>query len=164
MSNAINGLGTPGAAFGSTPAGQTPPATGTGSTSGTSGATPSGNSAQSLAGTDTFLKLLVAQLRNQDPTSPMDNQAFVTELAQFNTVEQMINLKDQITTQVRAQQATEGVALLNKTVTYTVRGVTGKSQGTQQGQVQGVSLAGGNIELRIGMQQVALSDVTEVDG
>ena len=42
----------------------------------------------SLADQSTFLKLLVAQLKNQDPSQPMDGTAFVTQLAQFSVLEQ----------------------------------------------------------------------------
>jgi len=40
-----------------------------------------------LANKATFLQLLVAQLKNQDPESPTDGTAFVTQLAQFSTLE-----------------------------------------------------------------------------
>jgi flagellar basal-body rod modification protein FlgD len=42
----------------------------------------------SLASQDVFLQLLVAQLKNQDPEQPTDGTAFVTELAQFTTLQQ----------------------------------------------------------------------------
>ncbi len=42
----------------------------------------------SLANQDVFLQLLVAQLKNQDPDSPADGTEFVTQLAQFTTLEQ----------------------------------------------------------------------------
>jgi flagellar basal-body rod modification protein FlgD len=38
-----------------------------------------------------FLQLLVAQLQNQDPTNPADSTQFVTQLAQFQTMEQAMN-------------------------------------------------------------------------
>ena len=38
-----------------------------------------------------FLQLLVAQLQNQDPTSPADSTQFVSQLAQFQTMEQSLN-------------------------------------------------------------------------
>lgn len=145
----------------------------TGGTAGmgaTTGATRSTGSAGStgtiadLSGTDTFLKLLVAQLKNQDPTSPMDDQAFVTELAQFNTVEQMLNLKQAIDTQTTAQQASEGIGLLGRTVSYAAAGVSSNQTVTNQGTVTGVSLAGGKVELQVGSQQVDLSAVTAVSG
>jgi len=138
---------------------------GTGSTTGTSGtgATNSGTIAD-LSGTDTFLKLLVAQLKNQDPTSPMDDQAFVTELAQFNTVEQMLNLKDAMTTQTTTQQANEGIGMLGRAVTYVTPGLSGNNPVTGQGAVSGVSLGGGVVTLQIGAKQVPLSEVTAVGG
>ncbi len=48
---------------------------------------------QSL-GKDDFLKLLVTQLSNQDPMSPMDNSQFVAQLAQFSSLEQLISIRD----------------------------------------------------------------------
>lgn len=47
-----------------------------------------GGNEQSL-GQDTFLKLLVAQLRYQDPLSPADSQSFLAQTAQFTTVEKL---------------------------------------------------------------------------
>lgn len=152
--SAATGLGT-----GST--GSATGTNGTSGTSGTSGTTGSGSIAD-LSGTDTFLKLLVAQLKNQDPTSPMDDQSFVTELAQFNTVEQMINLKQAITAQTTAQQATEGIGLLGRQISYTAPGVSGNQPVTNQGTVTGVSLAGGQVSLQVGSQQIAISEVTAV--
>ena len=46
----------------------------------------------SQLGKDGFLQLLVAQMRNQDPINPMDGKEFASQLAQFNSVEQLINL------------------------------------------------------------------------
>lgn len=49
-------------------------------------------------GKDAFLQMLVTQLRNQDPTNPLDSSQFAAQLAQFNTLEQLINLNDQFET------------------------------------------------------------------
>jgi flagellar basal-body rod modification protein FlgD len=43
-------------------------------------------------GTDTFLKLLVEQLKHQDPLNPQDGAAFVAQLAQFNSLEQLMSI------------------------------------------------------------------------
>lgn len=45
---------------------------------------------------DTFLQLLVAQLRNQDPLNPADGTQFLAQLAQFSSLEQMIGIKTEI--------------------------------------------------------------------
>lgn len=45
---------------------------------------------------DTFLKLLVAQIRNQNPLNPSDSTQFLTQLAQFSQLEQMVEIRSEI--------------------------------------------------------------------
>ncbi|MGH9582337.1 MAG: flagellar hook capping FlgD N-terminal domain-containing protein [Bryobacteraceae bacterium] len=47
----------------------------------------------SMSNTSAFLQLLVAQLKNQDPTQPMDPTTFVTQLAEFNDVQQNLGTR-----------------------------------------------------------------------
>jgi flagellar basal-body rod modification protein FlgD len=56
---------------------------------------------------DAFLKLLVAQMNNQDPLNPMDGQQMATQLAQFSSVEQLLKLNET----VEAQGANDGKIL-----------------------------------------------------
>lgn len=51
-----------------------------------------GSTGSAALGRDEFLQLLVAQLRNQDPTSPQDGHEFAAQLAQFSSVEQLTNI------------------------------------------------------------------------
>ncbi len=44
-----------------------------------------------------FLNLLVAQLKNQDPMNPMDNQQFIAQLATFSSLEQLISINEGVT-------------------------------------------------------------------
>jgi flagellar basal-body rod modification protein FlgD len=59
-------------------------------------ATPSG--VDPLANENTFLKLLVAQVQNQDPLQPTDSIQFVTQLAQFSSLEQLVSINQGIKT------------------------------------------------------------------
>ncbi len=45
------------------------------------------------ANRDTFLRLLVAQIRHQDPLSPMDPTEFVSQLAEFSAMEQLLEMR-----------------------------------------------------------------------
>ena len=56
---------------------------------------PASDRANSL-GSDAFLKLLVVQLRNQDPTEPQSNTEFIAELAQFSSLEQLTSINKAI--------------------------------------------------------------------
>ncbi len=56
-------------------------------------------------GKDEFLQLLVAQLQNQDPLSPMKGEEFAAQLAQFSTVEQLIDINGQLEGQAALQNA-----------------------------------------------------------
>jgi flagellar basal-body rod modification protein FlgD len=58
---------------------------------------------KSALGKDEFLKLLTNQLQHQDPTQPMDNTAFVAQLAQFSSLEQMSNVNDTLTKMLTGQ-------------------------------------------------------------
>jgi flagellar basal-body rod modification protein FlgD len=59
-----------------------------------SASTSSGTGA--LANESTFLQLLVAQIKNQDPTQPMDSTAFLSQLAQFSQLEQLVGIRQDI--------------------------------------------------------------------
>src|ERR1700683_5408499 len=54
------------------------------------------NSTDSLGNENTFLQLLVAQIQNQDPTQPIDSTTFLTQLAEFTQVEQLIGIRQDV--------------------------------------------------------------------
>jgi flagellar basal-body rod modification protein FlgD len=94
--------------------------TGTTSSTSTAGGTTSTASRNSL-GKDDFLKLLTAQLQNQDPLNPQDNSAFVAQLAQFSSLEQLQNVSGKLDTMLTAEATTNQLSttnLVGKAVLY----------------------------------------------
>jgi flagellar basal-body rod modification protein FlgD len=84
-----------------------------------------------------FLKILTAQLNNQDPLKPVDNQEFVAQIAQFANLEQTRQLNEKLDSMLGNQASTQALGLLGKTVDINVNG----TQFT--GTVAGLSLASG---------------------
>lgn len=75
-------------------------------------------------GKDDFLKLLIAQLSNQDPTSPIENTEFIAQMAQFSSLEQMTNMSAEFTKLAGVFRVSEASSILGKTVTLNVGDTT----------------------------------------
>lgn len=105
---------------------------------------------------DLFLKLLVAQLKFQDPSRPTDTTQFLSQTAQFTMVEKLEEVAKQQQEMITAQLMTSATGLIGKTVTYT--GVDGKEA---TGVVTATTI-GSNPHLKVGNTDVALSSVKEV--
>lgn len=103
-----------------------------------------------------YLKLLVAQLSNQDATSPMDTDQMVAQLAQMATVEAMSSFKEM-------SNNTYATGLLGKEVTVVDTDVNGRYQGYATGIVSGVSLYNGSTQIMIGDKSYSLSQVMTVN-
>ena len=67
-------------------------------------------------GKDDFLKLLLTQLSHQDPTSPMDNNEFIAQIAQFSSQEQMHNIAKRFEKMTNMMNNSDAVSTLGKTV------------------------------------------------
>ena len=71
-------------------------------------------------GKDDFLKMLLAQLKNQDPLNPVNGTDFAAQLAQFTSLEQMTNMSTQLQNMSSAQNASteaQSISLIGKQVT-----------------------------------------------
>jgi flagellar basal-body rod modification protein FlgD len=74
-------------------------------TSAADAAAASGSGNTNALGKDSFLKLLITQMQNPDPLSPMDNTTFLAQLAQFSSLEQMQNLNDKFDASMALSQS-----------------------------------------------------------
>jgi len=113
--------------------------------------TSSSSSAASLTGMtmgkEDFLKLLTTQLRYQDPLSPSDPKDFVAQLAQFSSVEQLINLNTKYDSNNTALSNLQGSMQMAQAVSFLDKTV--KAQGSnfqvKSGQADNLSfILGGN--------------------
>jgi flagellar basal-body rod modification protein FlgD len=111
-------------------------------------------STKKLGDQDTFLKLLVAQLKYQDPSNPADSTQFLAQTAQFTQVEKL----GEIASMLQSQQLIGASSLVGRTVTY-----QDANGNTQTGVVTKTKLNGDSEPtLVVGDTDVQLSKVTEV--
>lgn len=68
---------------------------------------PTKQTGNSELGKDAFLKLLITQLQHQDPTNPMDDREFISQMAQFSSLEQMQNMTKAMESLLASQQQTQ---------------------------------------------------------
>lgn len=105
---------------------------------------------------NTFLQLLVAQLKYQDPTKPADSTAMLAQTAQFHMVETLQQLSEQNAQLLSQQGMLNAVTLVGRTVSYSQDGQTAS------GTVGSVRMTADGPLLGVGGAEVPLSAVTSI--
>jgi len=119
--------------------------------------TSASSSDQTQLSSQAFLQLLVAQLQYQDPSKPVDTASFMNEtatLTQVQTMEQSAQASTELLTAQRAQTAS---SLVGRTVSYLAADGT-----AQTGLVTAATISSADPTLKIGTNQIALSQVQQV--
>ena len=128
-------------------------ATGSSATA-TATAAKAGSSFAASMNSDTFLTLLMAQLKNQDPTKPMDSTAYVGQLATFSQVEQATKTNTKLDSLLASSFLDQADTVIGRTLT--------SADGTQTGTVQSVRVTsdGALARLTSGKDVLLTSGVT----
>ena len=73
-----------------------------------------------------FLKLLVAQMKNQDPTNPMDSTQYMAQLASFSQVEQSVQMNTKLDQMLQSSTLEQAASIIGRTITSADGETTGK--------------------------------------
>jgi flagellar basal-body rod modification protein FlgD len=109
-------------------------------------------------GKDDFLRLLIVQLENQDPTRPVDDKEFIAQLAQFSSLEQITEMNSALTNLIANYKTNLSYSLLGKKVD-----VLDKSTGTPvSGVVTEITFSEGGPEISFNGLSYSINDVIRV--
>lgn len=118
---------------------------------------PASTESDNSLGQDAFLKLLVAQLKYQDPMNPADGAEFIAQTAQFTVVEKLSAMQTQGEAAIVSQQQMQAISLVGKQVSY----LNAAGQ-PAQGVVESAQFTPGGQTLTIDGEKVLLGSVSEV--
>ena len=104
---------------------------------------------------DAFMQLLVTQLRYQDPLNPMDNQEFMAQMAQFSSLEQMMNIGS-------SMEKSNAHGLIGKVVEASYLDPASNQIEMVIGKVDGVVMKNNKNFLMVDGKEVELKDVQSV--
>ncbi|MGE3912483.1 MAG: flagellar hook capping FlgD N-terminal domain-containing protein [Chloroflexota bacterium] len=106
-------------------------------------------------GKDDFMQLLIAQLKNQDPMKPMEDKEFITQLAQFSSLEAVEKMNSQLEELLGSQSLVQAATLIGKQATAKL--TTGE---TLTGVISEVRMISGQPTAIINGQEVDTSLIT----
>ena len=117
-----------------------------------------GRKIKNSLGKDDFLKLLIVQLENQDPTKPMEDKAFIAQMAQFSSLEQMTEINKTLSNMIVNNKINNAYSLLGKWVEVLDK-TTNKFE---EGMVTGVSFDKGRPTINFNGMSYSIDDVVKV--
>jgi len=128
-------------------------------------ATASQNTTKAL-GKDDFLKMLIAQLKNQDPTNPQQGSEFAAQMAQFSSVEQLTNLNTTLESQSQNSLNllnAQAINLVGKEITAQTAAATDATPATTiTGTVTAVNFKDQKVSLTVNGQEIPFTDLLSV--
>lgn len=110
-------------------------------------------------GKDSFLKLLVTELRHQDPTKPMEDKEFIAQMAQFSSLEQMSNLNKEMKNLVLSSKSSEAYGILGKDI----EAYDPVQKKAIKGTVNSVFYKGEEVMIGIGKEEISMKNIHSVN-
>ncbi|MBD2870735.1 flagellar hook capping FlgD N-terminal domain-containing protein [Paenibacillus arenilitoris] len=110
-------------------------------------------------GKDQFLSILVTQLRNQDPMQPLQDKEFIAQMAQFTSVEQLMNMATELS--LLRQNIGSASSLIGKTIEWNEYDDAGEIQ-TLSGVVDSILSKEGVLYASVDGEEIALDYVTSI--
>jgi flagellar basal-body rod modification protein FlgD len=106
-----------------------------------------------------YMKLLVAQLQNQNPLEPLDNKDMSSQLAQFSQLQQLEGMNSSFAKVLDSVRRSYAASLIGKNISFEAETITGEKE-LRSGQVNQVcNGTGGEVLLVVGTDTVNLEDV-----
>ena len=104
-----------------------------------------------------FLKMLITELQNQDPTQPVSNTELLQQLSQMQALQSNVELNSTLSTFANNQQITSGASFLGKVVTG-----TDSNNNPVNGVADSVFLQNGTLMIGVGSSSLSVASVTGV--
>jgi len=111
-------------------------------------------------GRDEFLKILVTQLSNQDPTQPLEDKDFIAQMATFTSVEQLTNMAEEM--RLLRQSIGFSSSLIGKTIRWTETNGKTNEEETLSGAVDSIKIKDGKQYAVVGEHEVSLERIIEI--
>ena len=125
----------------------------------TSSSTTAQGTTSTTAGTNDFMKMLLAQLTHQNPLEPMKDSEMMTQYASLNTVQELQTIRGMMATVSQGSQIGYAASLIGKVAKVN------KSDGSQmEGEVKAVTVESGKIMIQIGTEKAPIENVVEIQG
>jgi len=110
-------------------------------------------------GKDQFLKILITQLQNQDPMQPMEDKEFIAQMAQFSSVEQLVNISSQLKSLNQSLGAVSG--MIGREISW-LSSNTEDMGALRQGVVDSIVVRDGVQYAKVGNDEIKLEEIIQV--
>ena len=112
-------------------------------------------------GKDQFLSILITQLRHQDPLQPMQDREFIAQMAQFTSLEQLMNINTQLT--AMSQSLGAASSLIGKQISWMFKPEDGSESVMKSGIVDSIMVREGVHYAKVGDSEVSLDQIVKIE-